>query len=241
MTPVARDGATTSASDPGHLVSHMRSRPGFSFCAHCLARELHLPVAEVRDAMWTLEPDPAFSIRTAQCVSCLLVKRVVRHEEPADDLGEARKLVQFIVHAKGLAYCQTCLAFAADLALASVRHALLLLEGMPEIKRHEATCEVCGRWQTVVASSSETVSRTEADDAALGDVVRGCVRHRGYRVDLLSFRVAGGWRPLALIKTVFGAVCPDAPAIMLTLTPTKLEADELAASEARAWIDKRVP
>jgi len=77
--------------------------------------------------------------------------------------------------------------------------------------------------------------------AEVGDVLSGHVRYRGFRIDLLSFRSSGGWRPLALVRSGVGALVPDAPAIWLGTMETKIEADELAAAEARGWIDKRFP
>ena len=226
--------------DTATLADHLRARHGFFLCAHCLARDVHLPVAQVREAMWALEPDPTFPVRTAQCVGCLTVRRVIRYEEPSNDLDEAPTLVQFVMQHGGTAHCPTCLAFSTDLPLATARRALLLLEGIAGIERKEGTCAVCGRWQTVVVST-EQADLPETHESPNGDVISGRIRYHGHRIDLLSFRVNGGWRPLALIKTALGAHCPDAPTVMLTLMPTKLEADEFAASEARAWIDKRAP
>jgi hypothetical protein len=74
----------------------------------------------------------------------------------------------------------------------------------------------------------------------IGDLLGGQIRHRNLRVDVLSFRTAHGWRPFALVKTRQGAIVPDCPAILLGLVPTKIEADELAAEHARAWIDKQL-
>ena len=238
--PVLDGHAGSSISETETLADHLRARQGFFFCAHCLARDVQLPVGRIREAMWALEPDPTFPVRTAQCVGCLTVKRVIRHEEPSDDLGEARRLVQFVMQHSGVGHCPTGLAFASDLPLASVRRTLLLLEGVVGIERKEGTCAVCGRWQTVVVSTGQA-DLPETRESPNGDVISGLVRYRGHRIDLLSFRVNGGWRPLALIKTALGARCPDAPTVMLTLMSTKLEADQIAAREARAWIDKQSP
>jgi len=73
--------------------------------------------------------------------------------------------------------------------------------------------------------------------AELGDVLSGHTRHRGFRIDLLSFRTGEGWRPFALIKAATGALWPGM--IVMDLVPTKAEADQLAAHGAREWIDKR--
>jgi hypothetical protein len=221
------------------LRARLFGQTGFFFCAHCLARELAVSTVTVREAMWTLEQDATFQIRVAQCVGCLMVKRVIRHERLADELSGTRRVLQFIL-ANERAHCASCLAFATDLPLADARRALVALEGAAELERREVACEVCGRWQSVIARS-HTVAPDEAREAELGDVVSGRVRYRSCRIDLLSFRTGDGWRPLALIKTAIGAILPDAPTILLGIVPTKLEADELAASEARAWLDKRFP
>jgi len=72
-------------------------------------------------------------------------------------------------------------------------------------------------------------------------VAVGRVRHRGMRVDLLSFRTAEGWRPFALVKSPAGALVPDAPALVFDAAASKAEADEIAARYACEWIDKRWP
>jgi hypothetical protein len=238
----ARAPAPAPAAWPGidALVGRLMSRTGFFFCAHCLARELDRSPADTREAMLMLEQDTRFQIRTGQCVSCLLTKRVIRHELVSDELTGAQRLLQFIVAAETGAHCASCLAFATDLPLADVRRALVMLEGLPELDPREATCQVCGRYQQVFGrAGTPTLEPDRAE--GLSAVVGGHVRHRGHRVDLLSFRAADGWRPLAIIKTAVGAIVPDAPAILLGVMPTKLEADELAAAHARAWIDKRIP
>lgn len=85
----------------------------------------------------------------------------------------------------------------------------------------------------------------EIADAArvseLTDVLSGHTKYRGFRIDLLSFPTAERWRPLVLVKASAGALVAEAPPIVVDLTPTKVEADELVATRARARIDKRFP
>jgi hypothetical protein len=222
------------------LATQLRGRAGYSLCAHCLARELTADVTLVREAMWRLEPDPAFPIRTAQCVSCLLVKRVIRFEEKPADEDAPRRIIQWLVQVPDGATCATCLAFSTDLPLATVRRLLTYLEPIRELERRDGTCGTCGRWQPVVRFVDPLPSEAARVDE-MKAIASGRIRHRGSRIDLLSFRVKDGWRPFALVKTGTGALVPDAPAIILTVTSTKLEADEVAAVAARAWIDKQTP
>ena len=179
-------------------------------------------------------------------MSCLLVKRVIRHDASPPENDAPRRVIQHLVQAVGTPSCATCVAFATDLPLATVRRVLSALEPVPELARSESACGTCGRWQPVIGLAVES-SAHEAEAAAdsriadLGDVVSGSIQHRGSRIDLLSFRTRAGWRPFALVRTSGGALVPDAPAIVLSLMPTKLEADVLAAEHASAWIDKHAP
>lgn len=232
--------ATPMTAGAGDLAVFLRGQPGYAFCAHCLARELKARPGEVRDAMWALEREPVFLIRTAQCVSCLLAKPVIRFDETPSDADAPRRVIEFLVQAPGLPFCATCVAFTSDLALVDARRILQSLEAVPEFARDESACSACGRWQAVVSFRKD--DGTDAQRIAeIGDVLSGQVRHRGFRIDLRSYRNADGWRPLALVKSGLGAIVPDAPPIVLGTTPTKVEADELAAAHAREWIDKRLP
>jgi hypothetical protein len=238
--PEPRSVSAVPAPSTLELKAYLRAHAGYSFCTHCLAREIKTSPGALRDAMWTLEAEPTFQIRTAQCVSCLLTKRVIRHEDSLPGVEEPRRVVEFLLQSPGLAFCASCVAFSTDLGLADVRRILESFAPVAEIESEQGACEGCGRWQTV------TRLRGDGDDDAqrlleVADVVTGHLRHRGFRVDLLSYRSADGWRPFALVRSAAGALVPDAPAIVFGVMPTKIEADELAASHAREWIDKRVP
>lgn len=215
----------------------LRARSGFAFCIHCLARELKARPSIVRETMWALESQPGFGIRTMQCVSCLLAKAVIRHEE-VSEVAAPRRLLEFLFHSPGRKFCPACLAFSTDLALAEVRRISHALEPIAVVERGTGVCGVCGRWQPVIGAAAAADSH-HVDE--LGDVISGMVRYRGFRIDLLSFRTTEGWRPFALVKSGLGALVPSAPVIVLGLLPTKLEADELSAVTAREWIDKHVP
>lgn len=224
----------------GALEQHLRASVGYAFCAHCLARDLKVSTAAVRDAMWRLEGHEAFPIRTAQCVSCLLSKRVIRYEDPAKESDPPGRVIKFLIDSPGLTYCSSCVAFATDVGLGEAKRLLTYLEAVEQFQRRGSPCAACGRWQ----SSFGFIGGEIADAARvseLTDVLSGHTQYRGFRIDLLSFRTAEGWRPFALVKASAGALAPEAPPIVLDLTPTKVEADELAATRARAWIDKRFP
>jgi hypothetical protein len=219
------------------LGRHLRERVGASFCAHCLARTLDTRPALVREAMFALDADPAFQIRTAQCASCLLTRPGIRHEGTSA-VDAPRRVIGLLVQSAGTPSCATCVAFATDLALADARRILQYLGEVTEFERAEGACGACGRWQPTYRLRADVPADSERIDG-LGAVMGGRFRHRGLRVDLLSFRTGDGWRPFALVKTGAGALIPDAPAIVLGIAATKAEADELAAHHAREWIDKR--
>lgn len=64
------------------------------------------------------------------------------------------------------------------------------------------------------------------------------MHYRGWRIDVLSYLVAGGWRPFSVIHGPDRAVVPDA-ATLWDPVSTKAEADDYAVAKAREWIDKR--
>ena len=220
------------------LAAYLRKHATFSFCAHCLARELRSQASVVREAMWALEPHSMFLIRTAQCVSCLLSKPVVRFAEAPGPDDDARRVIELLAQAPGEAHCASCVAFSTDLSLADTRRVLEPLASLAEFERADGVCGTCGRWQSVVRLRVGEHADAERV-AAIGDLLSGAFHYRGFRIDVLSFKTPVGWRPLALVKTATGTLVPDMPAIVLGLMSTKIAADELAAVEARAWIDKR--
>jgi hypothetical protein len=223
------------------LDKHLRRHAGYAFCPHCLARELSLRPSEAREAMWALEADAAFLVRTTQCVSCLLTKPVIVYREEPPATGGPRRLIEVVVKSGvGVPVCASCIAFASDLALADVRRTLKDLAGLADFLSVEAECATCGRWQPTIALAPDADGDGERI-AEIADVVSGRARYRGMRIDLLSFRTTGGWRPFALVRSAVGALTPDAPPIVLDVVPTKIEADAVAAMRAREWIDKRFP
>ena len=239
--PAPPPSAEPSAAPVGidEMSAFLRSQPGFAFCAHCLTRELKSRVSLVRETMWALESQPRFGIRTMQCVSCLLTKPAIRHEEDGSEVAAPRRVLEFLLHSQGAMFCHACIAFSTDLALVEIRRIAHYLEPVTAIEQRTALCDACGRWQQVAGFTGTPADSGDVDE--LGNVLSGIVRHRGYRIDLLSFRASDGWRPFALVRSLIGALVPAAPPIVMGLLPTKLEADELAAATAREWIDKHVP
>ncbi|HEV8144430.1 MAG TPA: hypothetical protein VGQ77_16340 [Methylomirabilota bacterium] len=222
------------------LEKHLRGSSGYALCAHCLARDLKVSAAAVRDAMWRLEAHEAFQIHTAQCVSCLLWKRVIRYEDHAKQLAPAGRVIKFLVDSPGLTYCPSCVAFATDLGLGEATRLLTYLESVQQFQRRAFPCVACGRGQSSFGFIGGDIADA-ARPSEVPDVRSGDTRYRGFRIDLLSFQAAQKWRPFALIKAPAGTLAPKAPPIVMDLTATQIEADELAASRAREWIDGRFP
>lgn len=237
--PTSNDVARPAEPSVGGLEQFLRDHRGFSFCAHCLGRELKARPAVMRDAMWTLEREAAFQIRTAQCVSCLLTKRVIRYEEPGSETSLQCRVIDFLVQSAGQMFCPTCVAFAVDVALFEARRVLSYLEPLDEFLRKEAPCAACGRWHAVIGVRTSHAETTERLDES-GAIFDGRFTYRGVRIDVLSFRVPEGWRPFVLIKSASGTAVPDTP-LLLDVVATKAEADSLAVDHARLWIDKHVP
>ena len=231
-------GAGAGLSAP--LAAYLQAHPSFAFCAHCLARELAISAAAARDAMWSLESTDTVNVRTGQCVSCLLTKRVVRYDPSSHDDEAPRRIIELLVKSAGTPWCATCVAFAADVALPDARRILGYLEPLTEFRRQTASCSACARWQAVTAAVPAEDTDAERT-AALTDAISGHRRHRGYRIALLSFRTADGWKPFALVNTSGGALVADGPPFVFGVMPSKMEADTVAESKARAWIDKRFP
>lgn len=222
------------------VATYLRARPGYSFCVHCLARELKTQPSLMREALWTLDPEPEFDVRTSQCVACLLSKRVIRYQEPTTETTRPRRVIEFLAQGSGQLFCPSCVAFSTDLPLTDVRRVLGELEGVEEFARRDASCASCGRWQSVIGMRAPAEVSPERL-AELGALLDGHVRHRDLLIGVLSYRTSRGWRPFALVKTSAGAIVPQAPAILLGLMSSKLEADALAVQHAREWIDKQYP
>jgi hypothetical protein len=232
--------AVAISGNSAPLMTYLQGHPSFAFCAHCLARELGISPAGARDAMWSLEATDTANVRTGQCVSCLLTKRVIRYDPVSHDMEAPRRVIELLVKSAGTPWCASCVAFAADVALPDARRILGYLEPLEEFTRETAACGACGRRQpvtTAVVVDDDAAKRA----AALTDTVSGRRRYRGYRIDLLSFRTADGWKPFALVNTPAGGLVADGPPFVFGAVASKAEADGVAEAQARAWIDKRDP
>jgi hypothetical protein len=62
--------------------------------------------------------------------------------------------------------------------------------------------------------------------------------YRNWRLALLSYRIAQGWRPLVLIKGRAGSTLPDAPSLLWGMFPSKMSADRHALHVDKGWVDK---
>jgi hypothetical protein len=219
----------------GSVAAYLRARPGCSLCVHCLARDLAMPVSPTREAVWRLEAINTFDVRTAQCVSCLMSKRVIRHERPVSEEDIPRRIIEFLMRSPGERFCPSCIAFASDSTLADVRRILANLEAVAEFLQREGACSVCGRRQSVIG-----VSEKDAEGSPTpGELAAEWIDYRRFRIRLLSYRTAMGWRPFALVKSESGARIPDAPVFISGLMPTKVDADDAVAALGRHWIDQR--
>ena len=144
-TSVARPSDRDSGTVIERLASYLRAHPGYAFCVYCLGTQIGRPSRELRDPIWELEATGSFSVRTAPCMRCLSSKHVIRYEEPSGDEALAGRVVEFLVRSAGEGRCASCVAFATDLSLATVRRVLAYLEPRGEVSRWDASCSGCGR------------------------------------------------------------------------------------------------
>jgi hypothetical protein len=132
------------------LGTYLRAHRGFSLCVHCLAHELGTRPALVRAAMDTLEAQGDFPARITQCVSCLIVKPVIRYERLAEVPDPAQRVAALLREDVALGFCMTCVAFACEIALADANRVLAEIERLPEFEQISGACAACGRWHVVV-------------------------------------------------------------------------------------------
>jgi hypothetical protein len=221
-------------TDQERAEAHLRKHEGLFFCASCLAHELRTPPFEGRSILWALQALSGFEMRGAKCVSCLRGKRAIRYVGGHGVIGAPAQVVLFLLTNQDIYLCEACIAFAVEVSLAEVRRALGYVAPLTEFDRRDGQCTVCGRHTTIVAARSFD---EEASDR-ITQLITGTVPYRDWRIDLLSYRVADGWRPLVLIKGVAGGTTPDAPSVMWSVFPTKAEADAEGLRAAKDWIDK---
>jgi hypothetical protein len=210
-----------------------RRHRGLFFCAACLAHELGMTAFEGRNVLWRLQALPGYEMRGGRCGGCLRGKRVIRHVGGISVAGAKGDVVALLLSNAGIALCDACLAFATERSLADVQRVINELAPFGEFRRDETVCTVCSRTKPVTCTVLE-----ESTPAELETLVIGTELYRGWRLDLLSYRVSSGWRPLVLIKGPAGSLTPDAPSLLWDTLPSRVAADQQALHAAKQWIDK---
>ncbi|HUF94187.1 MAG TPA: hypothetical protein VMR23_17550 [Candidatus Limnocylindria bacterium] len=227
----------------GKISAFLRAHTGFHFCSFCMGRELGIDSFIARNVVWELQASPGYQMRTAKCVSCSRSKRVIAAVGGFALLGPEAHVVAFLLANKGFAFCHACLAFASEISLDDAERVVAYLQPLPEFQRLAAgECSVCTRATKPVISALATAGDGAGRDVSLDGaaaVGSSTVHYRGWAIDVLSYRVEGGWRPFIVIHGSDKAVVPDA-ASLWDPVPTKAEADEYAVGRAREWIDKRL-
>ncbi len=217
------------------IEAHLRKHTGLFFCAACLAHEVGTAPHIGRAIVWTLQALPGYEMRGRKCVSCLRGKRTIRHVGSHSVVGVDAQIAVFLLSNRDIYLCDACVAFATEVPLAEVRRVVAYIAPLAEFDRRTGTCTVCARAIDVTAALP---SDAEAADR-VSQIVTGTVPYGRWRIDLLSYRTAVGWRPFVLIKGELGAGIPDAPSVLWSVFPTKAEADKEALEAAKAWIEKR--
>jgi hypothetical protein len=224
------------------ISAFLKSHVGFDICSFCLGRELGIDSFLARNVVWELQASPGYQMRTAKCVSCGRGKRVIAAVNGFALLGPEAHVVSFLLSNKGFAFCNACLAFANELSLDDAQRVASYLQPLPEFERlATGQCSVCARaTKPVISAIGAASADLPLHDRAVGLALAGAstVHYRGWRIDVLSYRVATGWRPFTVIHGSETAMVPEA-ATLWDPVATKAEADDYALTKARDWIDKR--
>lgn len=215
-------------TDQDRAESFLRTRTGLFFCAACLAEEIGVTAFEGRTLLWTLQARRGHEMRGARCVGCRQGKRVIRHVGGVSVAEAKGDVIAFLVDNAGIALCDACVAFATERSLRDVQHVLDELAPFAEFSRHEGICSVCSRIKPVTFAFIEE-SRPVLTESEW---------YRNCRLDLISYRIATGWRPLVLIKGPVGSTLPDVPSLLWGMFPSKISADRHALHFAKGWVDK---
>lgn len=219
--------------------SLLRKHTGLFFCAACIASELGLAALHGRTLMWKLRALPGYEMRGARCTQCSRGKRALRHVGTAGVVGTTAEVVVFLLSNKGIYLCDACLAFAVEKSLGDVVGVVASVEGLEEFDRDEGSCSVCSRFKTVTAALDISNNGSDAKDDLTVRMLTGSVQYNGWRLDLLSYQIAAGWRPFVVIKGPEDVRVPDAPSLLSSTFPSKGAADDSALKAAMKWIDKR--
>jgi hypothetical protein len=94
---------------------------------------------------------------------------------------------------------------------------------------------LCARTKLV---TSVVVDESTPTPEELQTLVTGTELYRGWRLDLLSYRLPSGWRPFVLIKGPGVSLTSDLPCLLSGTFPSKGEADRRAFHAAKGWLEK---
>jgi hypothetical protein len=229
-------------TDQDKVAAFLKAHVGFHFCSFCLSREVGIDSFIARNVVWELQGFPGYQMRTTKCVSCVRSKRVITAVGGHALLGPEAHVVAFLLTNKGFGFCNACLAFANEISLDDAQRVAAYLQPLPEFERLGAgECSVCARTAKPIISAIGS-ARDEHAREHVGNGVESIgastLHYRGWRIDVLSYRVATGWRPFIVIHGPERAVVPDA-ATLWDPVSTKAQADDYAVTKAREWIDKR--
>jgi hypothetical protein len=228
-------------TDQEKVSTFLQAHVGFDFCSFCLSREVGIDSFTGRNAVWELQASPGYQMRTAKCVACVRSKRVIAAVGGFALLGAEAHIVAFLLANKGFAFCNACLAFANEVSLEDAQRVAAYLQPLPEFERlTSGECSVCTRTKPVMSALSSPGDEhpSTLNGHHLASVGSATVHYRGWRIDVLSYRVLTGWRPFIVIHGPERAVVPAA-ATLWDPVATKAEADDYAVAKAREWIDKR--
>ena len=109
-------GRLTMMTNEERAESFLRSHTGRSFCGACLAHALDLSALDGRSVMWRLRSLPDYEMRGTTCANCSRGKRTIRHIGRSTSAVSA-KILDFLLEHVGIALCDACLAFAAEISL----------------------------------------------------------------------------------------------------------------------------
>ena len=228
-------------TDKEKVAAFLHAHIGFYFCSFCISREVNLDAFSARNIVWALQANPEYHMHTTKCVSCMRLKRVIAAVGGFALLGPEAHVVVFLLANKGFAYCDACLALANELSLVEAQRLATYLQPLPEFERvTSGECSVCGRMKAVISApqSATDIEARLVDPHAVLDLGSATVHYREWRIEVLSYRIAGGWRPFVVIQGPDNAAAPQA-ATLWDPVSTKPEADAYAVAKAREWIDRR--
>ncbi len=173
-------GRLTMMTNEERAESFLRSHTGRSFCGACLAHALDLSALDGRSVMWRLRSLPDYEMRGTTCANCSRGKRTIRHIGRSTSAGSA-KILDFLLEHVGIALCDACLAFAAEISLDDARRAVTVLARGETFARYEGICLVCSRQQPVICAMPRKGSGEAPDGTASASPVgsRGPGTRRG--------------------------------------------------------------